>query len=159
MTLGAIGPGLHVMTEDWHYDRVTNVDPTAVITMNGFRIFVSDVTTSDMEGLEAALRRGRCDVMKFPGPPAGARDTDVKWIASQRFEVGDIVTYQPHPDAREDPLFRVITAVRDSGYSWEYLDRGINHGHQTRADEDYLSENSSDPMLWYWRRVLKGASR
>lgn len=93
------------------------------------------------------------------------------WIAEQEFEVGDIVTFTQ--DHNQGPLFRLITQVRASRrqvvsdgpeenlrtYTWEYLDRGISHGRQTRDDEDYDSESSSDPQLTYWRRVLCGARR
>lgn len=97
------------------------------------------------------------------------------WIPEQPFEVGDVVTYQP-TDGREAPLFRLITEVRvhppeidDENepsdrtprrfYTWEYLDRGIDHGSQHRDDESYRSEDSSDPQFTYFRRVLRGAIR
>lgn len=104
---------------------------------------------------------------------------DSKFIPIQEFEVGDIITLSS--DLGEDPLFRLITEVRvyvpeldeddpddpdfpggrspQRFYTWEYLDRGIKHLQQYREGEDYISENSLDPQLTLWRRVLKGASR
>jgi hypothetical protein len=90
------------------------------------------------------------------------------WIPEQTFEVGDVITWQSG-DGRDEPMYRLITEVRirerpsDRAprrfYTWEYLDRGIDHGRQHRDDHDYISENSSDPQLFHWRRVLSGARR
>lgn len=76
-----------------------------------------------------------------------------KKVPLREFEVGDIiVTFIPK--LTYIPLFRLITEVRIRSskrfYTWEFLDRSTNKG---------KSEDSSDPQLTYWRRVLKGASR
>lgn len=55
----SIGPGIHRLTRDWHCYRVLEVDRTAVIELNGFRILVEDAPNSDMEGVQAAIDRGR----------------------------------------------------------------------------------------------------
>jgi hypothetical protein len=97
-----------------------------------------------------------------------------EWIPEQIFEVGDIVTWSQN--SQYGPSFRLITEVHMHTpefdpdehttepaprrvYTWEYLDRGINHGEQWRDDDDYDSLNSSDPQLTLWRRVLHGARR
>ncbi len=72
-------------------------------------------------------------------------------MTTPRFEIGDLIAYE----GWDCVLFRLITEVRDTGYTWEYADRGA----PWRADDCYLSENSSDPMLTAFRLVLKGARR
>ena len=96
------------------------------------------------------------------------------WIPHREFEAGDVVTWTMDPC--QGPLYRLITAVRVGPpevdpdlddqdmspvrtYTWEHLDRGIRHGHQRRDDDDYQSEWSTDPQMWHWRRVLRGAQR
>lgn len=89
------------------------------------------------------------------GHPSGSgmlRDAVVP-MSRLRYEVGDVVACSGLPG---EIRTRLITAVRPTGYTWEYIDRGQSW----RNDEDYISENSSDPMLEYrWKLVLRGARR
>jgi hypothetical protein len=59
-------------------------------------------------------------------------------------QVGDIII----PKGRH-PYARRITEVRDTGYSWQYV--------ETSVDDDFVSENSSDPFFengWTLYRVV-----
>jgi len=76
-------------------------------------------------------------------------------MGKARFSVGDVLVNNMRSSDGGTLHYRVITAVRPTGYTWEYLDRGMFH-----TDDDYLSENSSDPFLKVgWLRCLVGARR
>lgn len=62
-----------------------------------------------------------------------------------RFKVGDTITPDKNVEAFTS-FNRIITEVRDTGYTWEYP--GI--------DGTFYSENSNDPFLEYgWVLVEK----
>lgn len=130
------------------------------------------------KALISALYAGRIDLTRGPTSSGGADDESryapTAWIPHREFEAGDVVTRTMDPC--QGPLYRLITAVRVGPpevdpdlddqdmspvrtYTWEHLDRGILHGHQRRDDDDYQSEWSTDPQMWHWRRVLRGAQR
>lgn len=58
--------------------------------------------------------------------------------------VGDVIL----PRSRVS-FARIITEVRDTGYSWRYVDRTEDH--------DFVSENSNDPFFelgWHVYRQI-----
>lgn len=67
-----------------------------------------------------------------------------------KLQVGDVIFH-----AGRDDIFRVITEVRSTGYTWEYLHRGV-----ASSALNFISENSTDPMFEVgWTLVLCGARR
>lgn len=58
-------------------------------------------------------------------------------------EVGDIIVNENF----EEPIYRKITEVRETGYTWVYPEV---------PDKEFYSEYSSDPFFeWNWELVEK----
>ena len=67
-----------------------------------------------------------------------------KWVNQMiRFNVGDVLVKK---EKGQEPIHRKIIAVRDSGYSWIYVD--------DEKETEFYSEDSSDPFFeWKWVKV------
>lgn len=64
-------------------------------------------------------------------------------MRKDRFNVGDVLVKK---EKGQEPIHRKITAVRDSGYSWIYVD--------DEREIEFYSEDSSDPFFeWKWELV------
>lgn len=64
-------------------------------------------------------------------------------MRKDRFNVGDVLVKK---EKGQEPIHRKITAVRDSGYSWIYVDE--------EREIEFYSEDSRDPFFeWKWELV------
>ena len=60
------------------------------------------------------------------------------------FQIGDRVRCT-HP--QQESIVRVITKVRSSGYSYQYMNEEDN----AVLEPEYMTEDSSDPLLEWWK--------
>lgn len=66
--------------------------------------------------------------------------------------LSEIKSWEKATGETAGPIAREITEVRDTGYTWVYVDRNGGNPH---GDADYISENSTDPFFrssWAWER-------
>lgn len=67
----------------------------------------------------------------------------------RKLKVGDVI--------KKGEIYRKITEVRQTGYSWHYVDEAEGFKNRASWDKDpydYISENSNDQFLvWGWKVV------
>lgn len=84
-------------------------------------------------------------------------------MSKRELRVGDVIACDyggpRRPSQPTVTILRLITDVRPTGYTWEYLDLGADRP-DDEPQPDFISENSSDPFFELgWRLVCRGAYR